>query len=73
MSENPKRAYLRIDLDLETFKTAITGSVPDVNISLSLASILYEAVKGQWQAQNPARAPHVLPASFLPPFKARPE
>lgn len=73
MSENHKRAWLRIEFDLETFKTAITGAVPDENLSLSLATLLYETVKGQWAAQNAPKSSSVLPASFLPPFKVRPE
>jgi hypothetical protein len=70
MSENPKRAYLQIEMDLETFKVAITGAVPDVNISLSLATLLYEKVKAQWRAQDAPQSARVNPYTLVPPFKA---
>jgi hypothetical protein len=73
MSENPKRAYLRVEMDLETFVYAVTGDVPNINISLSLATTLYETVKAQWRAVHAPKTSAVVPASFLPAFRGKPE
>jgi hypothetical protein len=73
MADNPKHAWLKIQMDLETYKTAITGAVPDVNIELALAIILQRYVEARWTERQTGKSSAVLPAHFVPPFKARPD
>lgn len=73
MSENPKRAWLKIELDLEAFTYAITGSVANINISLALADHLKREIEAQAAATRAPRREGVKPYAWVPPFKVRPE
>ena len=73
MSENSKRAWLHVALDLETFVYVVTGEVPNINISLAMSEHLARVVRAQWKQTQGRDAGRILPGNFLPPFKARPE
>ena len=73
MSENPKRAWLHIQWDLETFVYQVTGEVPNINISLAMSEHLARVVRDQWEQAQGLDAKRILPGSFLRAFKAGPE
>jgi hypothetical protein len=73
MSETPQRPFLRIELDPATFTTHITGVTVNATMELFLALVLYENIRARFKASQAPKSGGVLPAHFVPPFKARPE
>lgn len=68
MSEPAPRYFLHVELDPATFNIAISGATVNENMTLLLATVLYERVMGLWRATNGPDKTHVA----VPDFTWRP-